>query len=219
MFEHKSYVPSHPHLQLLRYMLGMWEAQIRNHEPLKLILPIIIYHGQQKWNAKPFADYFVGPDLPNSLEPFIPSFEYWLTDLQASSDGEIRTKYSPVDLRISFLLMKHIGRKSILTSLPVIFEGVHEMLENEVGRKYFEVLFVNLCVTTNLSPEKLKQEMEAFDIRNIEIPIGSTAWQMMQEGVLKVAKNMLQMGLSVDVVAKATELSLDQLTELKKQIS
>ena len=32
LFEHKSTVPDYPHIQLLRYMVRMWEQQIKNQE-------------------------------------------------------------------------------------------------------------------------------------------------------------------------------------------
>ncbi|MBK8703315.1 MAG: Rpn family recombination-promoting nuclease/putative transposase [Saprospiraceae bacterium] len=49
LFEHKSRPDRYIRLQLLRYMLNMWEAQRNNKIPLTPILPIVFYHGQQPW--------------------------------------------------------------------------------------------------------------------------------------------------------------------------
>ena len=82
LFEHKSYVPKYPHLQLMRYMLEIWDNNNKNKLALTPIVPIIIYHNadkKRKWKYKAFSEYF--KTLDASLLPYIPSFEYQLTDL------------------------------------------------------------------------------------------------------------------------------------------
>jgi predicted transposase/invertase (TIGR01784 family) len=42
LFEHKSYVPDYPHLQLLKYMLNIWMTQEKQKEELTHIVPVIL---------------------------------------------------------------------------------------------------------------------------------------------------------------------------------
>lgn len=89
LFEHKSYVPQRIHLQLLRYMVEDWTKQVetqlkalqelkkkgqkkREKIHLKLILPIILYHGQKKWRVPNFEELF--GQLPDSLKCFFARF-------------------------------------------------------------------------------------------------------------------------------------------------
>ena len=46
LFEHKSYIPDYPFLQLLKYMIKVWDFNIKNKEKLMPIIPIIFYHGK-----------------------------------------------------------------------------------------------------------------------------------------------------------------------------
>ena len=59
LIEHKSYSEKHIGLQLIEYMLQCWKVKKREKQPLPIILPIIIYHGQEKWKGgQSFADAF-----------------------------------------------------------------------------------------------------------------------------------------------------------------
>ena len=49
LFEHKSYPVKYIHFQLLRYMLNIWESNIKQNIDLKLVVPMIIYHGKSGW--------------------------------------------------------------------------------------------------------------------------------------------------------------------------
>ncbi|MEM6261841.1 MAG: Rpn family recombination-promoting nuclease/putative transposase [Bacteroidota bacterium] len=97
LFEHKSYVPPFPHLQLLQYLLNGWKSQ-RNQAKknkqkkfrLRPIIPIIVYHGREKWNVRPFTDYFEG-EWNEYLTPYLPDFNYHLTDLTTYSPEELAT--------------------------------------------------------------------------------------------------------------------------------
>ena len=59
LFEHKSEVPTHPHLQLLRYILDGMEEQLKQKKKLSPIIPIIIYQGKKRWKVRDLSRYFV----------------------------------------------------------------------------------------------------------------------------------------------------------------
>ena len=105
LFEHKSYLPSQPvHLQLLDYLLQIWEDDLKNERPLSFIIPIIVYHGAYAWKQKPFSSYF--PGLPLDWEAFIPNFHYLLTDLTRIPPQEIEEKVETEYLKNLFLALK-----------------------------------------------------------------------------------------------------------------
>ena len=79
LFEHKSYVVPYPHVQLMRYIAGHLEKQIKDKEKLTIVIPIIIYHGEENWKVRSFYDYFEGID--DILKQYIPNFNYQLTNL------------------------------------------------------------------------------------------------------------------------------------------
>src|SRR5664279_1690410 len=46
LLEHKSWAPRHPHLQLLTYMLGIWEKAEKSGDALPPVIPVVLYNGQ-----------------------------------------------------------------------------------------------------------------------------------------------------------------------------
>ncbi|MEI6408805.1 MAG: Rpn family recombination-promoting nuclease/putative transposase [Bacteroidota bacterium] len=105
LFEHKSYVPSIPiHLQLLDYLLQIWEDDIKNGRRLSFVIPIVVFHGVRSWKQKAFSGYFSG--LPKNWEVFIPNFHYWLTNLNKIPPQEIEEKVETEYLKNLFLALK-----------------------------------------------------------------------------------------------------------------
>ena len=52
LFEHKTQASRYIHLQLLRYMLQIWDKNIENGDDLVPIIPIVIYQGKRKWKKR-----------------------------------------------------------------------------------------------------------------------------------------------------------------------
>jgi hypothetical protein len=103
LFEHKSQPDKQARLQLLRYMVRIWEQEWRKRRQLSPIVPILFYHGQETWSYPvEFAD-LVEP--PEALKRFTPHFRHLLTDLSAYSDEQV---VGEVWLRVSLLVLKHI---------------------------------------------------------------------------------------------------------------
>ncbi|MEK7255241.1 MAG: Rpn family recombination-promoting nuclease/putative transposase, partial [Bacteroidota bacterium] len=80
LFEHKSSPPSRLALQLLRYMLEIWDKQIEQEQTLTIIIPIIVYHGEEGFRFKPLAEFF-GEIADPVLKKFIPNFDALLVNL------------------------------------------------------------------------------------------------------------------------------------------
>jgi len=84
LFEHKSYTPDYPHLQLLKYLLKIWETNLKQDKKIIPVIPVIFYHGKERWQIKPFSNYFTGID--ETLKYYIPEINYLLTDLSSFTD-------------------------------------------------------------------------------------------------------------------------------------
>jgi predicted transposase/invertase (TIGR01784 family) len=107
LFEHKSFVPQYPHVQLLRYFTGIWELQIKQKRELTPVIPVIVYHGGKRWIKKEFQYSFrkYGKDIFS----FIPVFDYLLIDLSKLTDKEIKDElFTQSALRIGLLIQKNI---------------------------------------------------------------------------------------------------------------
>ena len=90
LFEHKSYPEPLDAFHLLRYMIRIWEQDLKQGFSGKLpsVIPLVIYHGTAIWKVNErFISLFKGPE---ELECFLPDFTYVLCDISRFSDEEIK---------------------------------------------------------------------------------------------------------------------------------
>ncbi len=162
IFEHKSYVPKYPHLQLLRYMLEVWQECEKNKQPLTPIIPIIVYHNKRAktWKYKPFSAYFKG--LDPALLPYIPTFEYQLTDLTTMSDDAILAMER--GLLLNTLLTLQFGANKIFLAQKVekLLINVKNIAQDEHLHHFFRAQLVYLLKNNELSTLNLNHIVHNF---------------------------------------------------------
>jgi predicted transposase YdaD len=164
LFEHKSYLPSHPiYLQLLDYLLQIWEDDLKNKRKLSCIIPIVVYHGEQRWEQKPFTEYF--PFLPRDWEMFVPNFYYLLTDLGSIPLQEIRDKIETEFLQNLFLALKFArNERLVIENWEKVLNFGSPLPEKDRDRILFQSLmlyFVNLFDMSNSKIQELKEQLPA----------------------------------------------------------
>ncbi|MEZ4825265.1 MAG: Rpn family recombination-promoting nuclease/putative transposase [Bacteroidia bacterium] len=221
LFEHKSYPVDYPHLQLLRYMLEIWDREVREQAPLSVVVPILVYHGREAWEYRMFGDYF-GGDL-SGLEGYVPGFGFEMLNLQASSFEEIGARFRQPSLRIAFRLMKAIRDEDIGSKVERIFEGVGELREEVLGYTFFQTLFVYLLHGAktkdesimrsmyNLIPEEWK-EVEMFEdspamglIERGRAEAWAEAWEKVSQAEEKVSQAEEKVSQAEEKVSQAEE--------------
>jgi predicted transposase/invertase (TIGR01784 family) len=162
LFEHKSYKPNRPHLQILRYMLEAWEQQPEVEKQLIPIIPIIVYHGAEKWHKETFEDYFGA--LDTDLQSFIPEFDYWLTNLQDYPD-EMIMSFNAIFLQKALLAFKHYNDEKYIRERFVewLLVGYKDMNEEEVLRfiQFFNVYLYQ--ISGEITDEEIDTQIAQLD--------------------------------------------------------
>ncbi|MCG8568755.1 MAG: Rpn family recombination-promoting nuclease/putative transposase [Spirochaetes bacterium] len=192
LHEHKSYYVAEPHLQLLRYMLNIWEyfRKIEQRNPLPVVIPLIVYHGTKEWEVKPFHAYF-GP-VDEVLKRFIPRFDYVLSDFTKYSNEEIRDKkyFRNGKLQLSIYVMKNIFNFEELTK---DFESILKSAKIELKDKQEFIHFLNkLAFYLFSAPDSELYEKEinkAIEQEGVEIM--SVLEAIKQESKLEEKQNIL----------------------------
>ena len=151
LFEHKSYQDPLVILQLLRYIVRIWEEKYdrkANRLPrLPIIIPMVIYHGESKWNVQTkLINLIKGIDgLPEETKKYIPVYEYELYDLspfgQVVIVGLALTK---VVLEVMQLVMI-TDTKKFDEAMKKVLEDIAQLPEDKFER------FVEACITYILS--------------------------------------------------------------------
>ncbi len=87
LFEHKSEPDPLTVLQLLSYVIRIWEREIREGRRLSPILPLVIYHGERPWNAPTSIGELI--ECPESMREYLVKFTFPLFDLTQTADSSI----------------------------------------------------------------------------------------------------------------------------------
>jgi len=201
LFEHKSYPEPLIAFQLLRYMVKIWEQDLRQGSSAKLssIIPIVIYHGTARWNIdERFISLF---KCPKEIECFVPDFSYALCDISRFSDEEIR---GIVVLKSTLLLLKYILRDELREHLPKILGLLRELTGKKTGMEYLETVLTYVSRGT----DKVDEEDVRCAVEEAFPQIGGDIMPTLAE---KWIKQGLQQGLQQGILQKSREAVIDIL--------
>lgn len=234
LLEHKSYPVPRPHFQLNRYMLQYWQHQEKEKQPLRPVIPIVVYHGQTRWDQRPMSAYF---DQLGPTQQFLPAFEYLLIDLSVVNHPALALLKSGY-AQLTAGLLQNIRNKKRLTSLFQQYANlIQQLIDSEDGLRFVQTVFIYM----NWSPVLKKvdviaifEQVSTYAKKLVMLPIDE--WKLegrlegRQEGVLlgrqqgmqqttiRVVKSMLKLNMDAQTIAAVTEQSLEQINQLIRDI-
>jgi len=245
LFEHKSYTSKNISFQLLKYMIEIWEAKIKKEktDELPMIIPLVIYHGNDKWNIKTtLGEMITGyKDLPEDLKKFTPDYEYLLYDISRYTDDEIKGE---AQLRILLTIFRDIftkDNKCLQESILRAAEYLRELDDKETGIEYFET-FMRYVFSAgkNLTKEdvvEIIEKMEYIYPEGSEV-VMSIAEKLRQEGkeegimagmekgielgakqrAIEVAKKLIEINLTIQQITEATGLPKFEVEKIAQEM-
>ena len=193
LLEHKSYIPPHPWLQLLQYMVNAYLAQASQpgfKGKFTIVIPIIVYHGRRRWKIRSVASYFGGID--EELKKFIPEFVYLLNDLGQIGDAALLSMGGSW-IKRAFLALNNSRKGNSLEALAVVFKDLTDVELHHILLDFINSVIVYLLKTGN----KIDQIMSA--INSINSParekIRSAYDQILQMGKEKGIREGIEKGI------------------------
>jgi predicted transposase/invertase (TIGR01784 family) len=162
IIEHKSYIPPYPNVQIGDYKQGAYNTQIKMEQPLRVVMPIIVYHGTNKWEIKPFSSYF--GDIDEGFHTFIDPLSYYLTDLSDYPDEMIKA-FNTIFLGRALLALKHFKeqeyiRQHFVELLFVGYESNNSKEEIDFVRSFYLYLYT---ILGGITVEEINQRVEEFN--------------------------------------------------------
>ena len=113
LFKQKSDLTSNIPFQLLKCMMGIWEAKMKNEKTFELpvIIPLVIYYGKEQGNINTsLGEVITAYDtLPEDVRLFIPNYKYLLYDLSEFKDEDIK---GSAQLKKLLTIFKYIFNKN-----------------------------------------------------------------------------------------------------------
>jgi predicted transposase/invertase (TIGR01784 family) len=231
LVEHKSYRDPAAVLQLLRYMVQMWSAEMKSGGkiPLTPVIPVLLYHGPAGGVVESFSDLFPR-ELPEALKRYQVTFGAEIFDLPTT---RVETLWGNPASRAALWLMRTIRRGAVeaFTELQAVLEGAEDRLSNEE----YEALSMYLYETGELSAEELIGKIELLVHQGrIREGLLTTAEQLRKKGFeegeelgirkgeeagryrerTELARQMLTAGEDMEKVARYTRLTPEELQAL-----
>src|ERR1035437_3252453 len=214
-------------------MLGIWESDLSDGKPLRLVIPIVIHQGTSPWRGTEFAQSF--PDIPKGLEHFIPRIHLIVEDLVRTPDWRLREGYHDAFVQASLRIMKHIFSKDgtlavakslspqlgnlpadqALRSLRILLEYILRSGDTTFRDALIQSLHPSLKESTMTIADTLRQEGRTEGRAEAESEFVTIADTLRQEGVraskLEDARRMREHGIAWDVVTDITGVRPEDL--------
>lgn len=182
LMEHKSLPDGGVLLQLLGYMLLMWREDRAAGRPLRIIIPLVFYHGERRWTVPLcFEEQF---SLPEPLLPYLPRFRYLLFDARSWEEDApghevIRAN---VFLLTSLLLFKHIRHLELEHIRKILAFWRKSGYINKNDKLFLELQYI--VETTDIRPQDLGRMLEET-LQDKEATMPTLAERWIEEGKLK----------------------------------
>lgn len=214
--------------QVLTYIIGIWRSAIEDGKnELPIVIPIVIYHGEDKWNYKTdlrdlILDY---NNLPQCIKERMPVLKHDFININEHTEDDIE-KYNPLAKMVirSFKYIFADDDKLIKAFIISVDEASVSMKTEELS-KMIEILLIyygaanrNLTEENIISKikelegkgEKIMTILEARELKGIEKGIREGK----REKEIEIAKVSKKIGLSIDVIADITGLTIEEVQGL-----
>lgn len=219
LFEHKSYKDPLFAVQLLRYMTEIWAQGGKKEqvERLPIILPIVFYHGKQKWKRPKTIANWVGDmqEIPPTLGKFVPNYEFLFYDFSKHGDEIVM---GGAKLRAYLEMVRHIHSEDP-DVLLYAFVKVYDMLQDDPSFVRTTILYF-FGAQDKVSVEEAKERLPVEGRKRLM----SIAEQLRQEGkkegrrenALEIARELLQLNMPEEEIIRVTKISREELETIKQ---
>jgi predicted transposase YdaD len=176
LIDHKSTDDSRVLIQMLGYMVRIWENALANNQPLVPILPWVLYNGVGPWRAaRSLADLI---PVPDSWKRYIPALELLILDISRMDDGAMAGE--PI-LHAALKLLKYGRRADLEVILRSLFEVLAQSLSAQQARNLLDTIRIYvMSVNPVMGEEKVSELVTEF--WPVQPEPGSVADQLIKKG-------------------------------------
>ncbi len=220
LFEHKSYVVPFPHIQLLQYIINIWKQEIKDGKKvLSLIIPIVIHHGETKWEYKSIKSHF--ENLPPVLHKFIPDFDYLLFSLSDIEDDRLASINNAM-LSFSAMLLKHSHDKNddFLKLTPFWLKKLKE-LDAQAQLDLIRSVFVYIQNAVDLTNKEIPPIFTKVsnNVNNIAMTIADhIRAEERENNIFQHIKGLLEKNVDDQLIADAFKLPIQKVRDIIQKI-
>jgi len=214
LLEHKSYPYSNITLQLLKYMLKIWQLKDeQGAKELPLIVPMLIYHGRNEWNiGLNLSDIL--QEIPLEAEKYLPDFEYILFDLSTYSKEEIK---ETGQMRVFIEVLSAVFQDDFEEKLFDAIKVLKRLEKQNKAVDYFQtvVKYILSADVVDIGLNEVAKVISQVSKEKGE-EVMSIAEKLKKEGKVEIIKNMLDSGMDVKQISKMSKFSKEEIERIQK---
>lgn len=217
LLEHKSSPSRFERLQLLQYMLNIWNSQSGTQSILDGIIPVVFYHGPLKWSPQPFASDFGKVDL-NYL-PYLPEFQYHFINLLEMDESRFIAQFNSVHAALSLL-------RNIWSEQDVLQQFIRVSAHLVTDGNLFKASIVYIYSRYQFNNQKIMDLKDQLPPQAQE-PFFSTYDRLISEGYTSGRTALLteqinyhfnEKGLTIPVIADLLRVSEEEVERILREL-
>ncbi len=229
LVEHQTKIDKKMPIRILKYELEIIRSRMDENNRLEfpIIIPIVLYTGKQRWNAK--INY---PSYNSELARYrgLKKVEYNLVDI---NDYTIEDLYKENSILTKIMILEKSNKYiEIINNVDKIVNEVYDsklytQTQKEMLLNILNNTMINIVGNKKMKEYKIKLEggenmlalyemieNERNEIYSTGIKEGKVKGKI--EGIKAIAKKMLRMKFDKDTIMKATGIKEEELEKLKK---
>lgn len=229
LVEHQTKIDKKMPIRILKYELEIIRSRMDENNRLEfpIIIPIVLYTGKQRWNAK--INY---PSYNSELARYrgLKKVEYNLVDI---NDYTIEDLYKENSILTKIMILEKSNKYiEIINNVDEIVNKVYDsklytQTQKEMLLNILNNTMINIVGNKKMKEYKIKLEggenmlalyemieNERNEIYSTGIKEGKVKGKI--EGIKAIAKKMLRMKFDKDTIMKATGIKEEELEKLKK---
>jgi predicted transposase/invertase (TIGR01784 family) len=189
LVDHKSYPDRWAVLQLLVYMVRIWEQELSRHTKLKklpCIIPVVFYHGARKWvYPLNFASYVAGT---NELKVYIPDFQTLMFNLQSVDLGSLQ---GGIAFQVALSAFKHAGRE-LRSHIDEMLMSVSKLPTDAKTKAFLSRLFEYILkVGGDFNVAVVEEELQSVESDISKEVFMTLEEQIMERGTIRDKQQVL----------------------------
>lgn len=177
LLEHKSTPEKWVALQLLDYIVALWQRAKDSGEPqLPMVIPVVFYHGRRHWNVGTKLSDLMPGVAQTQWRRFVPDFEYHLCDLSSYEDEEI---VGASGLQSGLLLLKYIFGGELEHRLTEIMKLLPP---EEAAEQLLPMVRYISAAADGITPDEINESIKAAFSNKSGAVMGTAAQIWMEQG-------------------------------------
>jgi len=197
-------------------MNNIWYEEQKQKKDLSVIISIVIYNGETKWEKTSMLAYFGNPH--QSLHSFIPQFDYLLFDLSGVEDYQIENFKNDL-LSLTTMLMKHSrdSDDNFVKLEPFLVKRLNA-LDNASQDDFIKTSLRYIQKDISLTRNKLYPifTQVSNNVNNIAMTIAD---EIREETNFDIIKRLLKKNVDDKFIADVIEMPIKKVREIIKKIN